>query len=187
MAVSWSHPGDVEMTSVSEQLLNRFMDIVGWVVGEGLTPASYPAKSKKLSILDLRETLQVTGWEPDRMDLRRMLEAEFDCTDFAVYELDMKKGVLWPTGLFGEHRIDPRPVDLMSNHSLRNAIEGKVGVAFQRALQLEGFHAPVSAFVPLLKTGQTYRMLVLFDTPKAASILSQKGAELLLAVNETSR
>jgi hypothetical protein len=75
----------------------------------------------------------------------------------------------------------------MSNHSLRNAIEGKVGVAFQRALQLEGFHAPVSAFVPLLKTGQTYRMLVLFDTPKAASILSQKGAELLLAVNETSR
>jgi hypothetical protein len=122
------------------------------------------------SFVEVARTRLVTALtcEDSREAIREIVANLVGCEEFALFEIDYSKAVMWPRWSFGLHVEPQRPVDLMAYPELNNALRGQVSI-FKELNRLECFPAPVRALVPIacdeLKSG----VLVIF------SLLPQKS------------
>jgi hypothetical protein len=159
------------------------MDIVGWVTGESPKSASFlPSRSSVIRVGDGTPKPARPRQEP-LDDLRKAMASELGCTSFAIYNVDQPKGVLWPTALSSGDHSRIRPVDLMSYHNLRRAIDARSCIIFTSAVLIDEFPALVSAFVPLVKNDRSERVVVMFDLRNSFDSSSEQEIELFQILN----
>jgi hypothetical protein len=145
----------------------------------GLRPLEFPSRAlfaeNSRSNGKLHEPVEI---------LRNAMASELGCTSFAIYDVDQRKGVLWPTALSSGDHSRIRPVDMMSHHNLRRAIDGRSCIIYTSAVLIDEFPALVSAFVPLVKNDRSERMVVMFDLRNSFDSSSEQELELLRIVND---
>jgi hypothetical protein len=161
------------------------MDIVGWVTGDSPKSADFHPSPVSSWIPAGGDALRSSRTQQESLDeLRVAMVSELGCTSFAIYDVDHSKGVLWPTALSSGDHSCLRPVDLMSHHNLRRAMEARVSIIYTSAVLIDQFPALVSAFVPLVKNDRTGRVAVIFDLRNAFESSVEKEIELRQLVNE---
>lgn len=130
------------------------------VLGHGNTGVKH---DYELSLLEVaRDRLSSTRTPQDaREAVRELLVNLVGCQEFAAFEIDYGKAVMWPRWSFGVNAELQRPIDLIACPGLNPALQGRVTV-FPNASQLEGVPLPVRALVPFDCDEERSGLLVLF-------------------------
>lgn len=129
------------------------------------------------SFVEVARTRLVTALtcEESRDAIREIVANLIGCEEFALFEIDYGKAVMWPRWSFGLHVEPQRPVDLIAYPVLNNALKGQISI-FKEPSRLECFPAPVRALVPIASDEVKTGVLAIF------TLLPQKSA-----LNDTDR
>ncbi|MGH9521344.1 MAG: hypothetical protein ACRD3E_02295 [Terriglobales bacterium] len=116
--------------------------------------------------------------EDTRKSIREIVANLVGCEEFALYEVDYRRAVMWPRWSFGVHADLQRAVDLIAYPELNPALQGQVTV-YTSPKRLDCFPDAVSALVPIACHDSRLAVLVLFGLLPQKSALNETDNRLL--------
>lgn len=121
------------------------------------------------------QLIAASTYDDARRATREIVANLIGCEQFALYEIDYGKAVMWPRWSFGVDLEPCRPVDLIVFPELNRSLQGHATI-YPAPTSLECFPAPVRGLAPIACDDVRSGLLVLF------SLLPQKAA-----LNETDK
>ena len=113
-----------------------------------------------------------------RRATREIVANLIGCEQFALYEIDYGKAVMWPRWSLGVEMDPWRPVDLIAFPELNRSLEGHATI-YTVPTSLECFPAPVRALAPVVCDDTRSGLLVLFTLLPQKPTLNETDKRLL--------